>query len=240
MYKDKTAEELTIEDLQLMALDVFYFGFGLASKDKRKKALKRILRKYEYDERNFAISAISKRLTGSDSWYKDSTFFFKVFERVSNVVKVEPSVPKQRSPREMAKREGQKIRRAEAKRICEERKQKRYKDFYDEMRSLEKCKKMNADEFYASWEWKRVRYEALKRHGAKCMLCGATANDGARICVDHIKPRAKYPELQIDIMNLQILCNDCNMGKGRWDETDWAFENWKNNAKNIPEGTPPF
>lgn len=79
----------------------------------------------------------------------------------------------------------------------------------------------NDDEFYSSWEWKRVRYEALKKYGAKCMLCGATAEDGAKICVDHIKPRSRFPELQFDVNNLQVLCNDCNMGKGAWDETDW-------------------
>lgn len=75
--------------------------------------------------------------------------------------------------------------------------------------------------FYASWEWKRVRYEALKRYGAKCQLCGQTKEDGVRICVDHIKPLALYPELALDINNLQILCDDCNMGKGRHDMTDW-------------------
>lgn len=86
---------------------------------------------------------------------------------------------------------------------------------------LSKCMNMSPDEFYASWEWKRARYEALKRYGARCMLCGAKAEDGARICVDHIKPRSKYPLLQLDVNNLQVLCNDCNMGKGAWDETDW-------------------
>lgn len=81
-------------------------------------------------------------------------------------------------------------------------------------------KKKDGD-FYESWEWKRVRYEILKEHGAKCMLCGATKEDGAKICVDHVKPRARYPHLELEKSNLQVLCNDCNMGKGRWDETDW-------------------
>lgn len=77
------------------------------------------------------------------------------------------------------------------------------------------------DSFYESWAWKRVRYEALKIHGARCMLCGATKESGAVICVDHIKPRALFPQLELEQSNLQVLCNDCNMGKGRWDETDW-------------------
>ena len=77
------------------------------------------------------------------------------------------------------------------------------------------------DQFYESWDWKRVRYEVLKEHGAKCMLCGATKESGAVICVDHIKPRALFPALELDKGNMQVLCNDCNMGKGRWDQTDW-------------------
>lgn len=53
------------------------------------------------------------------------------------------------------------------------------------------------------------------------MLCGRTPADGVKICVDHIKPRALYPALELEESNLQVLCNDCNMGKGRWDETDF-------------------
>ena len=43
--------------------------------------------------------------------------------------------------------------------------------------------------------------------------------------VDHIKPRKKYPELALDKSNLQVLCEECNHGKGNWDETDWRPEN---------------
>ena len=82
-------------------------------------------------------------------------------------------------------------------------------------------RKQSANDFYDSWEWKTVRYKALKKYGPTCMLCGAKAADGAKICVDHIKPRALYPALELDVENLQILCDECNRGKGRWDETDW-------------------
>ena len=70
--------------------------------------------------------------------------------------------------------------------------------------------------FYQSWEWKKLRYQVLMYYGAKCMLCGSDH----RIVVDHIKPRKKYPELELDFDNMQVLCNECNRGKGRWDETD--------------------
>lgn len=83
------------------------------------------------------------------------------------------------------------------------------------------CNPRRADSFYDSWAWKTLRYKVLKRHGARCMLCGRTAADGVKICVDHIKPRAFFPELELEESNLQVLCNDCNMGKGRWDDTDF-------------------
>lgn len=77
------------------------------------------------------------------------------------------------------------------------------------------------DAFYSSEAWRRVRYVALKMHGARCQCCGATAADGATICVDHIIPRYKAPHLALDVANLQILCADCNIGKAAWDQTDW-------------------
>jgi hypothetical protein len=47
--------------------------------------------------------------------------------------------------------------------------------------------------------------EAIKKHGAKCLCCGATPSDGIRINVDHIKPRKKFPHLALDLNNLQVL-----------------------------------
>ena len=61
----------------------------------------------------------------------------------------------------------------------------------------------------------------LKSRGARCECCGATPADGVRMHVDHIKPRRKYPELALTESNLQVLCEECNHGKGNWDETDW-------------------
>lgn len=77
------------------------------------------------------------------------------------------------------------------------------------------------DEFLESFEWRRVRMLAIKKYGAKCMCCGVTPAEGAVMNVDHIKPRKKFPELALNMDNLQILCHDCNHGKGNWDMTDW-------------------
>jgi len=49
------------------------------------------------------------------------------------------------------------------------------------------------------------------------MLC----NSEERIVVDHIKPRSKFPELELVFDNCQVLCNSCNMGKSNNDYTDF-------------------
>ena len=83
------------------------------------------------------------------------------------------------------------------------------------------------DEFYKSWEWRTLRMEAIHKHGNACQCCGASpahkdaAGKPVRICVDHIKPISKYWELRLDPSNLQILCDECNQGKGNWSETDF-------------------
>lgn len=62
---------------------------------------------------------------------------------------------------------------------------------------------------------------ALTKYGPVCQCCGANPSTGAVMNVDHIKPRRIYPELALDVNNLQILCHECNHGKGNWDMTDW-------------------
>ena len=78
-----------------------------------------------------------------------------------------------------------------------------------------------SDAFLETYEWRRVRMMALKKHGPVCMCCGASPATGAVMNVDHIKPRKLFPQLALDVDNLQILCHECNHGKGNWDMTDW-------------------
>lgn len=80
---------------------------------------------------------------------------------------------------------------------------------------------VTSNEFLMTYEWRKARMVALKYYGPKCQCCGATPKHGAVINVDHIKPRRLFPELALDIDNLQILCHECNHGKGNWDQTDW-------------------
>lgn len=83
------------------------------------------------------------------------------------------------------------------------------------------------DEFYKSWEWRTLRMEVIKQHGRNCQCCGAAPGDldmsgrAVRIVVDHIKPISKFWGMRLDRSNLQVLCDECNQGKGNWDETDF-------------------
>jgi hypothetical protein len=39
--------------------------------------------------------------------------------------------------------------------------------------------------------------------------------------IDHIKPKSKFPELTFSFHNLQVLCENCNMGKSNLFSDDW-------------------
>lgn len=77
--------------------------------------------------------------------------------------------------------------------------------------------------FYESREWLRLRYDALRKSDGSCVVCGRSKFDGAVLHVDHIKPRSLFPELELEPSNLQVLCAQCNLGKGNRDGTDWAL-----------------
>lgn len=56
-----------------------------------------------------------------------------------------------------------------------------------------------------------LRYDVLKRDGFRCCICGATADSGVKLHVDHIYPVSKGG--RTEMKNLQTLCERCNMGK---------------------------
>ncbi len=68
------------------------------------------------------------------------------------------------------------------------------------------------EDFYKTSEWRELRYKTLRKFGFSCMACGRKPPTVV-LHVDHIKPRIKFPELQLDKDNLQVLCEDCNLGK---------------------------
>lgn len=77
-------------------------------------------------------------------------------------------------------------------------------------------------DFFTSTRWKRLRFEVLSESNGRCVLCGRSYREhGVAMEVDHIKPRSRFPRLSLDKANLQVLCEDCNRGKGNRDTTDW-------------------
>jgi HNH endonuclease len=84
-----------------------------------------------------------------------------------------------------------------------------------------------ADEFYRSHGWRRLRVDALEgnreRYGTLTCECCLTMAAG-QWHVDHIRPRSSHPELALEPANLQVLCEDCNVGKGARYATDWRCE----------------
>ncbi|MFS1702736.1 HNH endonuclease [Alteromonas sp. AMM-1] len=67
--------------------------------------------------------------------------------------------------------------------------------------------------FYQTRAWRALRLRVLSESGGSCSYCGSGTEHGTVLHVDHIKPRSKYPHLALDIANLQVLCEDCNLGK---------------------------
>jgi hypothetical protein len=70
--------------------------------------------------------------------------------------------------------------------------------------------KKYGDNFYTSRAWLTLRFQALQKLKKECVICNAKYTE---LHVDHIKPKSKFPELALDINNLQILCRACNLGK---------------------------
>jgi len=80
----------------------------------------------------------------------------------------------------------------------------------------------SGDGFYMSHAWRGLRYRVIRKYKAACMGCGRSPKEhGIVIHVDHIKPRSKRPDLELVFENLQLLCEDCNLGKENKDSTDW-------------------
>ncbi|GGA77008.1 hypothetical protein GCM10011369_18640 [Neiella marina] len=91
----------------------------------------------------------------------------------------------------------------------------------DDWRELPFVEPKPKADFYSSTKWLRIRALALEKYGARCACCGATPADGVRMHVDHIKPRSIHPDLELELENLQVLCEACNLGKSNLSEKQW-------------------
>lgn len=106
--------------------------------------------------------------------------------------------------------------------VLEKHRAKNLKKTKSAKRKNNHLKRIDDNTFFTSIEWRKIRYAALELHGATCQCCGrSNKKHGVILHVDHIKPRSKYPELSLKISNLQVLCEDCNLGKSNIFDTDW-------------------
>lgn len=109
-----------------------------------------------------------------------------------------------------------------------------WKSFMDEVAESAKADKLEPKQkkdkktkhrrvdFYSTMEWRQVRYRALSLSDGCCNLCGRSkSKHNVVLHVDHVIPRSKRPELELSIGNLQVLCEDCNVGKGASCVKDW-------------------
>jgi hypothetical protein len=114
--------------------------------------------------------------------------------------------------------EGEKI----GKRAAWEWLHARYEPCIKGLPSVPRRARPKGDGFYASDEWRALRFKALKGSDGRCSLCDRSKrHDGVTLHVDHIKPRSKFPALELVLSNLHVLCEDCNLGKSNRDDTDW-------------------
>ena len=80
-----------------------------------------------------------------------------------------------------------------------------------------------AKKFYQSKEWRDLRYQVLDKYGNKCFACGRSPSKCSDVVIhiDHILPRSIYPEHALSFSNMQVLCDDCNLGKSNIYENSW-------------------
>jgi len=79
------------------------------------------------------------------------------------------------------------------------------------------------DEESANWKGGKEQYQkqrALKRDDYTCQVCGL--RDPEIALVDHIKPKAIYPEGREVLANMQTLCPNCHARKTKADRKEIA------------------
>lgn len=85
---------------------------------------------------------------------------------------------------------------------------------------LQKSKRFDSTNFYNSKQWLELRFIILERYGRQCQLCGQKPPN-VTLHVDHIIPISIDPTKYLDIENLQVLCESCNLGKANRSITDF-------------------
>ena len=75
--------------------------------------------------------------------------------------------------------------------------------------------------FYLSRAWRELRYKALKLHGGAVSAAASARHPATRFMSIISNHAASSPNSPCALDNLQVLCDDCNLGKSNKDQTDW-------------------
>jgi 5-methylcytosine-specific restriction endonuclease McrA len=75
--------------------------------------------------------------------------------------------------------------------------------------------------FYETKQWIRLSSQVKKIYGKKCMKCG---DDKSIMHTDHIVPRSIDLSKELDINNLQVLCECCNIVKSNLNCNDYRTD----------------
>lgn len=81
----------------------------------------------------------------------------------------------------------------------------RKKRNYEQVKEWHKTSHLQPSGYY------RTRFDIFKRDNFACQYCGGTAQDGAKLHIDHVIPRHSGGSTEKD--NLITACQQCNMGK---------------------------
>jgi 5-methylcytosine-specific restriction endonuclease McrA len=77
--------------------------------------------------------------------------------------------------------------------------------------------------FYRSKAWRDIarkrRAETIRHWGR--LVCERMPSHAGPFHVDHIKPRSRFPDLELDLNNTQSLCGLCNVRKGARRGFNW-------------------
>jgi len=108
--------------------------------------------------------------------------------------------------------------------------------FKDRMRFyLEYREEHEDDTFYRSSKWRSVRSLIIEAYGNTCMKCKHPNLVGHELHCDHILPRSLFPEYELDLDNMQILCLSCNSSKSNRSVTDYRPSDWQSKLEALPE-----
>lgn len=84
--------------------------------------------------------------------------------------------------------------------------------------------KIDLESFYLTDKWLLLKRKIHKLYKCGCMKCGI---EGVETHIDHIFPRSIYPDLELNIHNLQILCKKCNIEKSNNNTIDYRTSEQK-------------